>query len=72
MLVASLLLTLLPGLVAAATPQLDKFRALARRNNGLISLDAATYDELTASTRDYSVSVVLTALGAQYKCQPCQ
>ncbi|BGP70884.1 oligosaccharyltransferase complex subunit gamma [Rhodotorula toruloides] len=72
MLASPLLLALLPGLVAAATPQLDKFRALAKRNGGLLSLDAASYDELTSSPRDYSVSVVLTALGAQYKCQPCQ
>lgn len=37
-----------------------------------MSLDAAGYDELTATPRDYSVSVVLTALGDAVKCGPCK
>ncbi|GAA6032328.1 hypothetical protein JCM8097_008121 [Rhodosporidiobolus ruineniae] len=73
MLLPSLLLAaLLPATVLAATPQLDKYRALARKNNGLLSLNAREYDELTSQPRDYSVSVVLTALGQQYQCKPCQ
>ncbi|GAA5881403.1 hypothetical protein JCM1840_007556 [Sporobolomyces johnsonii] len=73
MLFKSLLLAgVLPALSLAATPQLDKYRALAKKSGGLLSLDAAQYDELTSTPRDYSVSIVLTALGAQYKCQPCQ
>ncbi|GAA5911578.1 hypothetical protein JCM6882_008044 [Rhodosporidiobolus microsporus] len=67
-----LLATLLPALSLAASPQLDKFRALAKKGNGLVALNAAQYDEIVSQPRDYSVSVVLTALGAQYKCQPCQ
>ncbi|GAA5898333.1 dolichyl-diphosphooligosaccharide--protein glycotransferase OST3 [Sporobolomyces salmoneus] len=66
-----LLAGLLPALCSAATPKLDKYRQLARKHNGLIPLDAAQYDELTSSPRDYSVSVVLTAMGSQYKCIPC-
>ena len=37
-----------------------------------MSLDAASYDELTAAPREYSVSVVLTALGDAVKCGPCK
>lgn len=69
---ALLLAGLVPALCSAATPKLDKFRQLAKKHNGLIPLDAAQYDELTSAPRDYSVSVVLTAMGAQYKCVPCQ
>ncbi|GAA5929328.1 dolichyl-diphosphooligosaccharide--protein glycotransferase OST3 [Sporobolomyces koalae] len=65
-----LLAGLLPAL-CTASPKLDKFRQLAKKHGGLIPLDAAQYDELTAAPRDYSVSVVLTAMGDQYKCQPC-
>ncbi|GAA6010378.1 hypothetical protein JCM11491_006294 [Sporobolomyces phaffii] len=71
-LVPSLLLAgLLPVLCSAATPKLDKYRQLAKKHSGLIPLDAAQYDELTSGPRDYSVSVVLTAMGDQYKCVPC-
>ncbi|BGP40630.1 oligosaccharyl transferase subunit ost3/OST6 [Rhodotorula kratochvilovae] len=66
-----LVLALLPAL-AAASPTLDKYRALARKTGGLLSLNTQQFDELTAPQRDYSLTVVLTALGAQYKCQPCQ
>lgn len=73
LLLPSLLLAgLLPALCSAASPKLDKFRQLAKKHSGLIPLDAAQYDELTSSPRDYSVSVVLTAMGPQYKCIPCQ
>ncbi|GAA5857818.1 hypothetical protein JCM8547_005991 [Rhodosporidiobolus lusitaniae] len=74
MLLPSVLLASLLPLLASAAPSkaADKYRALARSSNGLLSLTAAQYDELVAQPRDYSVSVVLTALGAQYKCQPCQ
>ncbi|GAA5973814.1 hypothetical protein JCM11641_003172 [Rhodosporidiobolus odoratus] len=67
-----LLAALLPALVSASAT-LDKYRALSKRSGGLLSLNAAQYDELTSSQgRDYSVSVVLTALGQQFKCQPCK
>ncbi|GAA6060601.1 hypothetical protein JCM10212_004580 [Sporobolomyces blumeae] len=69
---AVFLLGLVPAIVsAAATSKLDKFRHLSRKHSGLIPLDAPLYDELTSTPRDYSVSIVLTAMGAQYKCQPC-
>ncbi|GAA6018729.1 hypothetical protein JCM10207_005558 [Rhodosporidiobolus poonsookiae] len=69
---ALLAAALLPALALAASPTLEKYRALARKSGGLLSLNAQQYDEITAHPRDYSVSVVLTALGTQYKCQPCQ
>ncbi|GJN91011.1 hypothetical protein Rhopal_004025-T1 [Rhodotorula paludigena] len=68
----ALALAVLPALVAAASPTLEKYRALSKKSGGLLSLSAAQYDELTSTPRDYSVSIVLTALGSQYKCQPCQ
>ena len=68
---STLLLALLPAL-AAASPTLDKYRALSKKSGGLLSLSTQQFDELTGPQRDYSLTVVLTALGAQYKCQPCQ
>ncbi|GAA5841190.1 hypothetical protein JCM11251_003231 [Rhodosporidiobolus azoricus] len=69
---ASLFLAALLPALALASPQLDKFRQLARKSNGLIALNSAQYDEIISQPRDYSVSIILTALGAQYKCQACQ
>ena len=44
----------------------------ARSKAGVITLNSESYEQLLASDREYSVSVVLTALPAQFKCQPCQ
>lgn len=44
----------------------------SRSKTGVIKLDTESYEQLLSSDRDYSVSVVLTALPAQFKCQPCQ
>ncbi|KAH8919351.1 hypothetical protein BT69DRAFT_1246530 [Atractiella rhizophila] len=74
-------LSLLPllslfSIAAAATltesERLLKFSTLARKNNGLIPLNDETYDELTAAPRNYSVSVLLTALSPQFQCAPCR
>lgn len=67
----------LPALALAAVrgasaSKLDEFKALARKNNGIVKLDSEAYDVITASPRDYSVSIVLTAMAPQYKCAPCQ
>jgi hypothetical protein len=53
------------------------FKAKAKSSpNGIIQLDSNSYEELIASTaaepRDYSVTILLTALDEQYKCAPCQ
>lgn len=72
----AVLLALVPTLSLAAKPsansRVDKFTALARKNGGVVQLNSALYDELTEAPRDFSVSVLLTAMGAQYKCAPCQ
>lgn len=55
--------------------RLSKFHQLASKNNGIVPLTSATYDELIAdspsNTRDYTVSVVLTALNPRFGCHPC-
>ncbi|WVQ78613.1 hypothetical protein IAT38_000699 [Cryptococcus sp. DSM 104549] len=43
----------------------------ARAKDGIIKLDSNSYEEILALDREYSVTVLLTALPAQYKCQPC-
>ncbi|GAA5884945.1 hypothetical protein JCM3774_000859, partial [Rhodotorula dairenensis] len=72
MLVSAWVLCALPALALAASAKYDKYRSLAQRHGGLVSLNAAGYDELTAAPRDYSVTVVLTALGDAVKCGPCK
>ncbi|KAM0789294.1 hypothetical protein ACM66B_000134 [Microbotryomycetes sp. NB124-2] len=56
----------------SSVPKRERFRQLANSNNGVVSLNSALYDEITATPRDYSVSVVLTAMSPQFKCAPCQ
>lgn len=72
MLFSAWVLSSLPALALAASAKYDKYRSLAQRHGGLVSLDANGYDELTAAPRDYSVTVVLTALGDAVKCGPCK
>lgn len=51
----------------------EKWRKLASESkDGLIKLDSASYDEMLAAPRNYSVSVVLTALPVQMNCAPCR
>lgn len=66
----------LPSLAFAAgradpSEKADKFRALARKNNGLVVLDSALYEELVDGPRDYSIGILLTAVAPQYNCGPC-
>lgn len=72
--VTPILVALLPTMVlSAAKPTREsKFKAVAAKNGGIVTLDSATYDEITAGSRNYSVSILLTAMADQYKCQPCQ
>ena len=48
----------------------------SKSKDGIIKLDSASYDAILKGApgqdRDYSVVVELTAMGSQYKCQPCQ
>ena len=60
----------LPFALASAS---DHWATLAAQSkDGVIKLNSESYDDLLASDREYSVSVVLTAMPAQFKCQPCQ
>lgn len=64
-----------PAAVVDAVPsqnRLSKFRALAKKGHGVVHLSSQTYDELVEAPRNYSVSVLLTALGPQYRCGPCK
>ena len=69
---------LIPLLAASvrATTQDDFLAEANDAPNGIITLDSASYERLISSShsspRNYSVSVVLTALPSQFKCQPCQ
>ncbi|WWC89728.1 uncharacterized protein L201_004653 [Kwoniella dendrophila CBS 6074] len=64
------LLSLIPT-IALAADQEHWVDIASKSKDGIIKLDSASYEELLASDREYSVSVVLTALPAQFKCQPC-
>ncbi|KAK4701425.1 oligosaccharyltransferase complex subunit gamma, partial [Phenoliferia sp. Uapishka_3] len=71
-LLLSLSLPLLSLAAPSAASRLAKFSSLASKSpDGLIHLDSQLYDELTQAPREYSVSVLLTAMAPQFKCQPC-
>jgi len=66
-------LSLLPYTLADTNSDIrSKFVARAAANNGVIQINSAEYDELTAADRDWSVVVELTALGSELKCAPCK
>jgi oligosaccharyltransferase complex subunit gamma len=46
--------------------------ALAAVGGGLIKLDSASYDLLTAPNRDWSASIEFTALDPRRRCAPCK
>ncbi|ORY22574.1 putative dolichyl-diphosphooligosaccharide-protein glycotransferase [Naematelia encephala] len=43
----------------------------AGSKTGIIHLTSETYDQLLSPDRDYSATIVLTALPASFKCAPC-
>jgi oligosaccharyltransferase complex subunit gamma len=55
--------------------RLAKFHSLAAKNGGIVPLTSALYEELIADSpsnpRDYTTSIVLTALNPRFGCQPC-
>lgn len=71
----ALAFSLLPfAALGAKKPASDKFqqfhtKALA---SAPLKLDDSLYDRLTASPRDYSVAVLLTALDSRFGCQLCR
>ena len=50
----------------------DELVKLSTSNNGLIVLDDRTYGMLTAPDRDWSATVVFTAMDPRRKCAPCK
>jgi oligosaccharyltransferase complex subunit gamma len=56
----------------AATDQQARFAALAAKRSGVIPLNSKLFDDITSTPRNYSVSIALTALPGQYKCEPCR
>ncbi len=55
----------------AASPQ-EQLAQLAAAGNGVIKLDATTYDLLMSPKREWSASVQLTALDPRRRCSPCK
>ena len=68
----ALLALISPSLASPSSEKLAKFTKLARKSNGLLQLNSPLYDEIVAAPRNYSVSVVYTALGGKYGCAPCR
>lgn len=61
----------LSSLTLAADPA-HWSKLAAKSRDGVVKLDSKTYEDILALDREYSVTVLLTAIPAQYKCQPCQ
>lgn len=60
---------------AAKSPtpdRISKLISLTKAGKGVAPLNDRLYDELVSGPRNYSVTVVLTALGSQFQCVPCQ
>lgn len=62
-------LATLPSLAGAISIKAQKYEAKAAASNShVVTLDSASYDDLTSDKgRDYAVTVLLTALDPQFK-----
>lgn len=67
-----LLLSFLSCSLAASKSEKQQIVDLAIAGNGLINLDTNTFDLLTSPHRDWSVSVLFTALDTRRRCLPCK
>lgn len=67
----ALLALLLAPLALAASPH-ERLLKLAQQGNGIIKLDATSFDLLTSPKRTWSTSIQLTALDKRRKCIPCK
>ncbi|KAF8275003.1 oligosaccharyl transferase subunit OST3/OST6 family [Lactarius quietus] len=73
MLLPFFLLLALPAIVLAAKDSVhQQLVKLAAENNGVVKLDAKTFDLITSPQRDWSASVLFTALDKRRKCTPCR
>lgn len=69
-----LLISLL-GLVLAKSPldsKIDRLKQLSAADKGVITLNSELFDEFTSKPRNYSITVLLTAMGSQFQCSPCK
>lgn len=68
------LTTAIPHINAAQnTDRLSKLIALTKAGKGVAPLNDKLYDEIIGGgPRNFSITVLLTALGSQFQCQPCQ
>ena len=65
---------LVAGALAAKrspTQRFEDFRRLGQHSS-TIQLNDASYQQLTAAPRDYSVAVLLTAIAPNFGCQLCR
>lgn len=62
------------GSLAAKKPEVDRFKSFLGQSQSQnpITLNDASYKKLTRAPRDYSVSILLTAMDARYGCQLCR
>ena len=70
-----LLALLLAPLALAAKALLsphEQLKALADASDGVIRLDDKTYDLLTAPQRNWSATVLFTAMDKRRRCGPCR
>jgi oligosaccharyltransferase complex subunit gamma len=67
-----LVLSLLVPAVLASSAAHETLQRLAASSNGVVRLTGPLYDELVAAPRNYSASVLLTAMGSKFGCQPCR
>ena len=68
------------SLVVDAQPQanqellvkkITRLQAKAAKNKGIIELDANAFEEVIANPRNYSMSVLFTAISPEFQCAPC-
>lgn len=52
--------------------RISKLISLTKAGKGVAPLNDKLFEELVSAPRNYSVTVLLTALGSQFQCIPCQ
>ena len=57
---------------AAQEATYQNFVRLAAENQGVIPLNSDTFAQLTAPKRDWSATVLFTALDKKRRCSPCK
>ena len=64
----------LAALAAKKSSKVERFEKFHQKalSSSPLKLDDQNYEILTNAPRNYSVAVLLTAMEAQYGCQPCR